>query len=62
MKLPVFKGLVKKMTDCIGEIEQWLKHSTPEMCVPVLWETDKPLSPINQAIRLLLLILRYVCC
>ena len=56
MKLPVFKGLVKKMTDCSAELKQWLEHSTPEMCVPVLWETDKPVSVINQAMLRLLLI------
>jgi hypothetical protein len=54
--LPVIKGLVKKRTDYVGEIKQWLEHSTPEMCVPVLWETDKPVSPINQAMLRLLLI------
>ena len=56
IKLSVFKGLVKKMTECAAEIKQWVEHSTPEMCVPVLWETDKPVSAINQAMWRLLLI------
>ena len=56
MKLAIFKGLPKKMSECAGEIKQWLEHSTPEMCVPPLWDSEKPVSPISQSMLRLLLV------
>ena len=56
IRLPGFKSLVKKMKESADELKGWLHHNTPEMCVPVLWENDKPLSPITVSMMKLLLV------
>ena len=56
LRTATFKMLAKKIADLSSEFQAWLQHGTPEMCVPILWETDKPLSPISQAMMKLLLI------
>lgn len=56
LKLPSFKGLVKKINESAEEFQQWLQHNTPETCVPVIWDAEKPLSAIAQAMMKLLVI------
>ena len=55
-RLPVFKGLTKKINESAEEFRAWLHHATPEMCVPFMWDTEKPLSTIHQSMLKLLLI------
>ncbi|KAB7502822.1 Dynein heavy chain, cytoplasmic [Armadillidium nasatum] len=38
------------------EFQVWLESPTPEMSVPVAWETEKPLTPVGTAMYSLLLI------
>ncbi|RXG60273.1 hypothetical protein Avbf_15746, partial [Armadillidium vulgare] len=38
------------------EFKAWLESPTPEMSVPVAWETEKPLTPVGTAMYSLLLI------
>ncbi|XP_075232643.1 dynein heavy chain, cytoplasmic isoform X3 [Lycorma delicatula] len=54
-RLSTFKNLTKKIQD-MPEFSAWLQQSTPENCVPRLWEEEKPLSPIGSAMYQLLLI------
>ena len=56
LKMPTFRSLAKRIQESTGEFKQWLQHSTPEACVPALWDSDKPQSPISQAMLKLLLI------
>jgi len=56
LRAPMFKTLAKKINELSSEFQSWLQHGTPEMCVPALWESEKPLSPISQAMMKLLLI------
>ena len=56
MKLAIFKGLPMKMNEFAGELKQWLEHSTPEMSVPPLWDSETPVSPISQSMLRLLLV------
>lgn len=60
-RLSTFKNLTKKIQD-MPEFSAWLQQSTPENCVPRLWEEEKPLSPIGSAMYQLLLIQVYLCC
>lgn len=53
--MPAFKKLPEKLKD-IPEFGAWLQQSTPEQCVPRLWNEEKPLSPIGTAMHQLLLI------
>ncbi|XP_039279680.1 dynein heavy chain, cytoplasmic [Nilaparvata lugens] len=54
-RLPAFKNLAKKIQE-MPEFSAWLQQSTPENCVPRLWEEEKALSPIGTAMYQLLLI------
>lgn len=56
LRAPMFKSLAKKIDELSGEFQAWVQHGTPEMCVPALWEAEKPLSPISQSMMKLLLI------
>ncbi len=56
MKLPAFKGLVKRINEATEEFTHFLQHNTPETCVPVIWATDKSLSAISTAMMKLLVI------
>ena len=56
MKLPMFKNMMKKIAEADDEFRAWLNHGTPEMCVPDIWNTDKPLTSISRAMMKLLLI------
>ncbi len=56
MKLPAFKGLVKRINRSSEEFQQFLQHNTPEMCVPAIWAPDKSLSAISMAMMKLLVI------
>lgn len=46
-RLPVFKGLLKRINESADQFRTWLTHQTPEMCVPTLWH-NSDLSPIGQ--------------
>lgn len=54
-RLPAFKGLAA-MIQSMPEFGAWLQQSTPEICVPRLWEEEKQLSPIGSAMYQLLVI------
>lgn len=54
-RLPVFKTLVAKIKS-MPDLIQWLQQSSPEQCVPELWEDTKQLSPVAAAMHRLLLI------
>nr|XP_018911901.1 PREDICTED: dynein heavy chain, cytoplasmic [Bemisia tabaci] len=54
-RLPVFKNLSQKIEE-MPEFGAWLQQGSPEQCVPVLWEEEKPLSPITVAMYQLLII------
>lgn len=56
MRVPMFKLLAKRVQESMADFKEWLHHNTPETCVPALWESDKPLSSISQAMAKLLLI------
>lgn len=40
----------------ISEFIPWLQQSTPEQCVPQLWQGDKQLSAVGAAMYQLLII------
>ncbi|RXG56900.1 hypothetical protein Avbf_18584 [Armadillidium vulgare] len=54
LQVPPFQNLER----IIGgkEFQAWLESPTPEMSVPVAWETEKPLTPVGTAMYSLLLI------
>jgi len=56
LKVPAFKSLARRIQESIADFNQWLHHGSPELSVPPLWETDKPLSAISQSMMKLLLI------
>lgn len=51
----MFKNLSQKIEE-MPEFGAWLQQGSPEQCVPVLWEEEKPLSPITVAMYQLLII------
>jgi dynein heavy chain 1, cytosolic len=55
LRLPAFKNLAHKINE-MPEFGAWLQQGTPEVCVPQLWDEEKPLSPIGQAMHRLLVI------
>ncbi|CAB3376335.1 Hypothetical predicted protein [Cloeon dipterum] len=55
LRLPAFKNLAHKIQE-MPEFGAWLQQGTPEVCVPQLWDEEKPLSPIGQAMHRLLVI------
>ncbi|XP_034246592.1 dynein heavy chain, cytoplasmic-like isoform X2 [Thrips palmi] len=54
-RINAYKHLSKKIKDS-PEFPGWLQHSSPEQCVPALWEEDKQLSAVAVAMHNLLLI------
>ncbi|KAK7789348.1 hypothetical protein R5R35_002380 [Gryllus longicercus] len=54
-RLPAFKNLAMRIQE-MPELSAWLQQSTPEQCVPQLWQEEKPLSTIGTAMYQLLLI------
>ncbi|XP_034246586.1 dynein heavy chain, cytoplasmic-like isoform X2 [Thrips palmi] len=54
-RINAFKNLSKKIKDS-PEFPGWLQQSSPEQCVPALWEEDKELSAVAVAMHNLLLI------
>ncbi|KAF4518251.1 hypothetical protein B566_EDAN010397 [Ephemera danica] len=55
LRLPSFKNLAHKIAE-MPELGAWLQQGAPEQCVPQLWDEEKPLSPIGQAMHRLLVI------
>ena len=56
LKLPAFKGLVKRINESEDEFKHFFQHNTPETCVPVIWDTEKSFSAISLAMMKLLVI------
>ncbi|XP_055846761.1 dynein heavy chain, cytoplasmic isoform X3 [Episyrphus balteatus] len=54
-RLPIFKKLIEKLKS-MPEIGAWLQQSSPEQCVPQLWDESKALSPVSSSFHQLLLI------
>uniref|UniRef100_A0A034V4N0 Dynein heavy chain, cytoplasmic n=1 Tax=Bactrocera dorsalis TaxID=27457 RepID=A0A034V4N0_BACDO len=54
-RLPIFRKLIEKLKS-MPELGAWLQQSSPEQCVPQLWDESKALSPIVSSIHQLLLI------
>lgn len=54
-RLPIFKRLIEKIKS-IPELGAWLQQSSPEQCVPQLWDESKGLSAVSAAMHQLLLI------
>lgn len=54
-RLSSYKNLAHAISE-MPELGAWLQQSTPEQCVPRLWEEEKPLSPIGTAMHQLLVI------
>ncbi|XP_005182290.1 dynein heavy chain, cytoplasmic isoform X3 [Musca domestica] len=54
-RVPIFRKLVEKLST-IPELGAWLQQSSPEQCVPLLWDESKALSPIATSVHQLLLI------
>ncbi|XP_055707524.1 dynein heavy chain, cytoplasmic isoform X3 [Phlebotomus papatasi] len=54
-RLPIFRKLLEKVKS-MPELGAWLQQSSPEQCVPQLWDESKALSPIVAAMHQLLLI------
>ncbi|XP_067011460.2 dynein heavy chain, cytoplasmic isoform X2 [Anabrus simplex] len=54
-RLPAFKNLAEKIQE-LPEFSAWLQQSTPEQCVPQLWQEEKPLSAVGTAMYQLLVI------
>lgn len=54
-RLPIFKKLIEKIKS-MPELGAWLQQSSPEQCVPQLWDESKALSSVSAAMHQLLLI------
>lgn len=54
-KLKAFRSLVSRIS-AMPEFSAWLAQGSPEQCVPLLWETETPLSPIGDAMYQLIAI------
>lgn len=55
-KIPAFKQLTKKIQGSLDEFKQWLEHPNPEICVPAVWESERPLTAITQSMLKVLLV------
>lgn len=55
IRLPIFKRLIEKIKS-MPELGAWLQQSSPEQCVPQLWDDTKGLSAVSAAMHQLLLI------
>ncbi|XP_065362456.1 dynein heavy chain, cytoplasmic-like [Calliphora vicina] len=54
-RVPIFRKLIDKLRS-IHELGAWLQQSSPEQCVPQLWDESKALTPIAISVHQLLLI------
>lgn len=54
-RLAIFRKLIEKLNS-MPELGAWLQQSSPEQCVPQLWDESKALTPIVSSIHQLLLI------
>ncbi|XP_046993439.1 dynein heavy chain, cytoplasmic isoform X2 [Schistocerca americana] len=55
LRLPSFKNLIEKI-ESLPEFASWLQQSTPEQCVPQLWQEEKPVNAVTAAMYQLLII------
>ncbi|KAK2722142.1 hypothetical protein QYM36_002631, partial [Artemia franciscana] len=55
-KFMPFKSLPDKISKLGNEFDSWIKHPTPEVVVPILWSSDKPIPPQKETMFKLLLI------
>uniref|UniRef100_A0A1B0B0C4 Dynein heavy chain, cytoplasmic n=1 Tax=Glossina palpalis gambiensis TaxID=67801 RepID=A0A1B0B0C4_9MUSC len=54
-RLPIFRKLIDKLRS-MPELVPWLQQSSPEQCVPQLWDENRALSPVASSVHQLLLI------
>lgn len=55
LRLPMFRKLIEKLRS-MPELGAWLQQSSPEQCVPQLWDESIALNPIATSVHHMLLI------